>query len=171
MDWQNIKHVILPTLHDCIPILALSWISTACRPHFPSCPILQLSCLEKLAVLSWLSTRIPPPDRPSTLNQLYLKGNWPDANITDLTRTLPFKTGCLPVFNRRVCNISAGQTRNTYRQTVNRNRQGSYFNRQARNCVGHAIKTNRISDKSVYAVHHSESGITSGSVSKKEFVF
>ena len=64
---------ISPTLHDsvCGPWLPhletiLSWISRACQLHFPSCPIPLLSCLEKLAILSWLSTT-PPPDRPAKL--------------------------------------------------------------------------------------------------------
>ena len=45
----------------------LSWISTAYRLHFTSCPTLLLSCLEELSILSWLSTKTPPPDMPATL--------------------------------------------------------------------------------------------------------
>ena len=35
--------------------------------HFPSCPILLLFFLEKLVILSWFSSRTPPPGRPATL--------------------------------------------------------------------------------------------------------
>ena len=40
----------------------LSWISTACRLHFPSCLTRLPSGLEKLAVLASFSTRTSPPD-------------------------------------------------------------------------------------------------------------
>ena len=71
-------------------------------------------------------------------NRPYLKANRPVANITDLTWTLPVKTGSLLVFKNIVDNISEGQARNTNRQAINRNRQGHYSNRQVRTCIGQA---------------------------------
>ena len=119
MDQQKyqkclIFHQLSTTLHpDCYSAhleTVLSWVSMACQLQFPSCPTLLTFCCGKLSVLSWLSTKIPPPD----------------INITDLTWSLPIKSGSLPVFSRRVGNISAGQARNTYRQAVNRNQQACY---------------------------------------------
>ena len=44
-------------------VIVLSWISRTCHLHFPSCPILLPSNLEKISVVSWLSTRTSHPDR------------------------------------------------------------------------------------------------------------
>ena len=65
---------ISPTLHDSVSrlwlrqpgnclvnYLRLVWL------HTQFCSVLLPYCLEKLTVLSWFSTRTPPPDRPATL--------------------------------------------------------------------------------------------------------
>ena len=111
-------------------------------------------------------------------NRRYLKGNITMNIITNLTWSLPVKSRSLQVFNHRVGNISAGQARKTSQHAINRNRQGSYSNRQAAKCVGQAslilptqglsvMKSTTIYGESVCAMHILESGIsqiTSGSV-------
>ena len=44
----------------------LLWISMACQLYFTCCCVMLQFGLEKLSVLSWLSTRTPPPDRLSS---------------------------------------------------------------------------------------------------------
>ena len=98
---------------------AMLWISTACLLHFPSCPFLLKSCLEKLPIL--VKYQDSTSLQAINTKQPYFKANRPFVNITDLTWTLPVKRGSRPVSNHRVGNISAGQAGNTYRQAVNTN--------------------------------------------------
>ena len=77
----------------------LSWISTACWVHFQSCPVLLPSCLEKLAVLSWFSTKTPPLHRLIALTD---HTDRPVINTTNVTWTL--NTESLPVGNRQAGN-------------------------------------------------------------------
>ena len=60
----------------------LSLVSLACQTHLLSCTIRLPTWLEKLAVLSWLSTRIPPP--PTTLERKPAchKHNRPDLDTS-----------------------------------------------------------------------------------------
>ena len=143
----------------------LLWISMACWLHFSSCPILLPSCLEKLAIQSFFSTRTPPPDSPWTLTDRTWKGHQPVVNITHLTWTLPIKIESIPVFSHRVGNISEGQAGNTYRQAVNTKPTRQLHNRQAGNCVGQAgfiFTTQRLSTDAI-SVYISQVSIYSAS--------
>ena len=70
------------------------------------------SCLENTCHPFLLQDQDSASRQSVNTNLPYLKVNLPVVIITDLTWTLPVKTRSLPVFIRRVVNISTEQARN-----------------------------------------------------------
>ena len=142
----------------------LLWICTASGLIFPSYPIvlsfLSFKTCHPVLVKYQDSTSRQAVNKYTTLlesKQACRKHNGPDMDNCSL-----------PVFNRRVGNISAGQARNTYRQAMNIKPTRGLHNRQDGNCVGQAgfnftacllMKSLSIQGDLVCTIHHLESGI------------